>query len=308
MMLFIYDFEFNLLLAEKGIISSRWVVYYNDVGTFEAHLPLTSKLAQILSENSYIVVKQHGLSAIIVGYELSDELVIYGRTCNWLFTKRITDSIPNKTVFIGEKATQIAKEAFFDVENLCVKNVVQGDEAQFEAEGDTTLSVLKKCLDKSELGHQLCFNEKDKTWDFYVLSGTEKEIILSEAHKNAYNTGVSFDLLDYASCGRYQKETDNGFESTEIVKDADKQGIYRWEAKLLGETPYEAQKELEDMAQKYELSLDADGILWERDYDLGDTLRVQVIKGALKRNEKRKVVGVELNLKGGRYTQCPMLK
>ena len=67
MMLFVYDFEFHLLLAEKGIIRSRWIVYYNDVGTFEAHLPVTSELCQIISENPYLVIKQHGLSAVVVG-------------------------------------------------------------------------------------------------------------------------------------------------------------------------------------------------------------------------------------------------
>ena len=69
-MLFVYDFEFNLLLAEPSVIKSRWVVYYNNVGTFEAHLPISSELTEIVSKNSYLVVKQHGLSAVIVGKEL----------------------------------------------------------------------------------------------------------------------------------------------------------------------------------------------------------------------------------------------
>jgi len=308
MMLFVYDFDFNLLLAEKGIISSRWVVYYNDVGTFEAHIPITSELTRIVCENPYLVVKQHGVTAIVVGYELSNELIIYARTCNWLLTKRITDSINKKTVFLGEKASQIVAKAFLDVENFYVKDVIKGIETEFESFSDTTFSVIKKCLDASGLGHQLVFNEKDKSWDFSVISGKEKEIILSEAHKNAYNTGVSFDILDYASCGRYDKETDDGKEPVEIVKDADKTGIYRWEAKLSNDTQTDAQKELEAMTEKYELTLDTDGIVWKKDYNLGDILRVQVIKGTLKRNEKRKVVGVELCQKGGRYTQRPIFK
>lgn len=308
MMLFVYDFESNLLLAERSIIRSRWVVYYNDVGTFEAHLPVTSELSRIVSENPYLVVKQHGISAVVVGYELSDELVIYGRTCNWLLSKRITPEISKSSVFVGEKTAEMVRDAFSDVGNFEVANVVSGGETEFEAEEGTTLLAVCRCLEKSGLGHEITFNEKDNKWEFNILSGKENEIILSEAHKNASNTGISFDLLDYASCGRYEKETTDGTNTVKIVKDAEKTGIYRWEAKLSGNSAEEAQKELEDLNQRYQLSMDADGISWKKDYNLGDVLRLQVIKGSFKKNEKRKVMGVEILVEQGIYKETPILK
>lgn len=308
MMLFVYDFESNLLLAERSIIRSRWVVYYNDVGTFEAHLPTTSELSRIVSENPYLVVKQHGLSAIVVGYELSDELVIYGRTCNWLLTKRITAKIAKGTVFAGEKTAEMVRDAFSDVENFEVKSVASGEKKEFEAEEGTTLSAVCKCLESSGLGHELIFNEKDNKWEFNILSGKENEIILSEAHKNASNTGISFDLLDYASCGRYEREKTDGVDTIKIVKNAEKTGIYRWEAKLSASSEEEATKELEALNQKYQLSMDTDGISWKKDYNLGDVLRLQVIKGSFKKNEKRKVMGVEILVEQGIYKETPILK
>ena len=108
-MLFIYDFEFNLLLTEPDIMKSRWLIYYNDVGTFEAHLPVTSELIKIINDNKYLVVCQRGLSAIVVGYEISNELVLYGRTCNWLLSKRITPKFEKKTVFLGDAAAAFVK-------------------------------------------------------------------------------------------------------------------------------------------------------------------------------------------------------
>ena len=111
-MLFVYDFEFKLLLLEPDIIKSRWVIYYNDVGTFEAHLPLTSELVEIVSNNQYLVVFQNGFSAIVVGYQLSDELVLYGRTCNWLLTKRITPKFEKTSVYPGDAAASFVTTAF----------------------------------------------------------------------------------------------------------------------------------------------------------------------------------------------------
>ncbi len=308
MMLFVYDFEFNLLLVEKSIIRSRWIVYYNDVGTFEAHFPVTSELSRVVSENPYLVVKQHGVSAVVVGYELSDELIIYGRTCNWLLSKRITPQTSKSVVFPGEKTAEMVREAFSDVKNFAIRNVISGDKTEFEAEECTTISAVQKCLELSGLGHEIIFNEKDNKWEFNIFSGNENEIILSEAHKNACNTGISFDLLDYASCGRYEKETTDGVSTVKIVKDAEKKGIYRWEAKLSGNSAEEAQKELDILNQKYELSMDTEGISWKKDYNLGDTLRLQVIKGNFKRNERRKVMGVEILVEQGIYKETPILK
>lgn len=308
MMLFVYDFDFNLLLAEKGIIRSRWVVYYNDVGTFEAHLPITSGLSKIVSENPYLVIKQHGLSAIVVGYELSDELIIYGRTCNWLLSKRITREVSKSTVYAEEKASKMVEEAFSDVKNFVVNSVVLGDEIEFESDEGTTLLAVKKCLELSELGHEVVFNEKNSRWEFNIFSGKENDLILSEAHKNACNTGISFDLLDYASCGSYKKETSNGIKTVQVIKDAKKTGIFRWEVSLSGKTEEEAKKELEVLNQKYELTMDTDGISWKKDYNLGDTLRLQVIKGDFKKNEIRKVMGVEISVEQGSYMESPILK
>ena len=163
MTLFVYDFEFNLLLAERGIISSRWVVYYNDVGTFEAHLPITSELTRIVSENRYLVVKQHGLSAIIVGKEIGDELVLYGRTCNWLLSKRITPQKTLTTVYPGDEARRMVVSAFSDVSNFATVNTLLGEQVKFECTETQTIDAVCDCLKLANLGHELCFNEKNAT-------------------------------------------------------------------------------------------------------------------------------------------------
>lgn len=308
MILFVYDFEFNLLLVETGITKSRWVVYYNDVGTFEAHLPITSELTKIVSENPYLVVKQYGLSAIITGKELGEELVLYGRTCNWLLSKRITPEMSLSTVYSGGAAADMVRTAFSDVNNFIIGNVPTGNQVEFECMESETLDAVCDCLNLSNLGHELCFNEKTKKWEFNVLEGIESELILSEAHRNAFNTKISSDILDMATCGVYDKKTDDGYTSTKITGDSGKTGIYRWEVKLSGETENEARISLEKCAEKNEISMTTDGISWKKDYALGDTVRLQIIKGAYRTTEKKRVSGVEITTRQGEYSEQPIFE
>ncbi len=307
-MIFVYDFEFNLLLVETGIISSRWVVYYNDVGTFEAHFPITSELTQIVSENQYLVVKQHGLAAIIVGKELGDELVLYGRTCNWLLSKRITPQMAVSLVYPGNLAKEMVQEAFSDVSNLTIGNVSKGTQVEFECRQDVTLNPVRDCLALSNLGHELCFNDKTKNWEFNILEGTESELILSEAHRNAYNTKIASDILDLATCGVYNHKTDSGYVSTKITGDSEKTGIYRWEATVLGETENEARINLEKLTHKNKISMTTDEISWKKDYALGDVVRLQIIKGAYRTTEKKRVSGVEIVTRQGEYSEQPIFE
>lgn len=308
MMLYVYDFEFNLLLAETGIIKSRWVVYYNDIGTFEAHLPITSELTRIVSENQYLVVKQHGLSAIIVGKELGDELVLYGRTCNWLLSKRISPEMEESTVYSGTAAKEMVQKAFSDVDDFTILNIALGSRVDFECRQGETFNAVRDCLKLSNLGHELSFNEKTKNWEFSVLEGAQSDLILSEAHRNAYDTKISSDILDLATCGVYNKKTDNGYTSTKLLGDTSKTGIYRWEAELLGETENEAKINLNKLAEKNKISMTTDEVSWKKDYGLGDVVRLQIIKGAYRTTEKKRVLGVEITTNQNEYNEQPIFE
>lgn len=305
-MLFVYDFEFNLLLAEQDIIKSRWVIYYNDVGTFEAHLPLKSDLLKIVSSNQYLVVCQDGFSAIVVGYQISSELVLYGRTCNWLLTKRITPKFEKTTVFPGDAAASFVQTAFSDVKKVVVGNVVQGTEAYFEKKECQTFEAVRDCLKMSELGHRVVFDQKAKKWRFEVFSGSKNDLILSEAHKNAHGTKISRDILDLATCGIYDKKTSDGYVSTSIEKDADKTGIYRWEAKLSGDTEGDAAISLNGFCPQEKMSVETEDVFLGKDYNLGDTVRIQIIKGTYRKTQKRRIRGVEISIDGGVYKEQPI--
>ena len=305
-MLLVYDFDFNLLLAEPDIIKSRWVIYYNDVGTFEAHLPVTSELVKILSENRYLVVCEKGFSAIVVGYQLSDELVIYGRTCNWILSKRITPKFEKSSIFPGETAATFVRTAFSDVGNFVVSNIVWGEKADFEKKECKTIEAVCDCLKLGGLGHRVIFDKNAKTWEFQVFTGVENDLILSEAHKNAHGTTITSDIIDLATCGVYQKKTPDGYERTQIQKDDGKTGIFKWEAILSGETEGDALINLNEQRQKEKISAQTEDVFFGKDYGLGDMVRLQIIKGGFKKTEKRKIRGVEISLDRGVYKEQPI--
>ena len=175
MTLRLYDFEFNLLEVENNVIKAKWAVYYNGIGSFEVHLPLTSKLAKVVVDNRYLVAVWDRFSAIIVGFEMTDELVLFGRTCNWLLSKRISPGVVQTTAFPGKYAAEIALSAFSDTENFVLGSVPESQEESIEYSDGQTSKIVADCLALGGLGHEVCFDIKNKRWVLNILKGDEND-------------------------------------------------------------------------------------------------------------------------------------
>ncbi len=308
MSLLIYDFEFNLLTAEHRILSSKWNIFHNEVGSFEAHLPLDSELIRVVTENKYLVAVQKGFSAIIVGKELRDELILYGRTCNWLLSKRITPETAAVTGYAGEIAAGLVRKAFSDVKNFTI-DACAGSETEFECGEKLTFNAVAECLKKADMGHEVCFDRTEKKWIFKTHCGRETDLVLSEAHRNAYETACALDILDLATCGRYSLYSEeDGYVRTNIEGDISAVGIYRWETMLDGNTALEAEDDLRGKCERNEISIKVRDTEFGKDYALGDIVRVQVIKGAYRTTVKRRITGVQIYYAQGEYYEQPLLE
>lgn len=303
-----YDFEFNLLESENNVFKAKWAIYYNDIGTFEAHLPLTSKIVGLVAENRYLVAVQGRLSAIIVGKELRDELIIYGRTCNWLLSKRVSPAIEKLSARPGTRAAEIALAAFSDVENFVAGDIADADVAEFESGEGLISDIVSDCLAAGKLGHEVVFDYTNKRWVLNILNGSETELILSEGHRNAYDAKISSDILDLATCGVYNEETEDGFVSTSLPGDTERTGIYRWEALLDGSTATEAAVSLGKRCEKSEATLNVRGLAFGIDYALGDIVRIQIIKGKYRTTQKRRINGVEVRTEQGVCIEQPVFE
>lgn len=288
-MLIFYDYEFNLLAAETNVISGSWEIYYNDVGSFEAHLPLNSDIVKLLPEHRYTVVREGTRCAVIVGYQLSDELVIYGRTCNWLLEKRI--AAPSE--YSGDAAVlaRNAVLAAFPDSEITVQPGINGGQVIFtQSSSSTVLDVVSGILAQDNLGHSLDFDYINKRWTFRILQGVQRPLLISEANKNAWELSLTDDILDLATCCVYDEGSyDSGAQT----------GIYRWQKLTTAKSEEEAKEQLSKCRAKSEMTLKLRGLTLGTDFDVGDTVRVQTIKGPLRRTETRRIKGVYTEISGG---------
>lgn len=312
-----YDFEFNLLYIENEIISASWYLKYNGIGTFEGHFPMNSRKVKAILENEYIVLVQGDLQAIVTGKRISgNELIIYGRTVNWLLSKRVTPNFSTYKLDIGTNAEDIARwvvsNAFSDVDNfvLADKTGLTYEKHFWRNVYNPTSEVIKDCLDNAGAGHMLVFDRKNKQWVFRIFTGTEKPLVISTGNKNAYAVTYNEDLQDYISEGWYEKTiaVDENSEAVwELVSgENEKTGIYRWEGVLSAGSQSEAVSSLKNRQWKRDSEVSSTTLKYGRDYGLGDIVRVQYEFGGYKADNKRKIVGVKIWDESGNSGEMPV--
>ncbi len=210
----IFDYEFNLLHIEPDIMSAYWILNYNDIGTFEGTFPLSSGIADVVMKNKYLILVQGTNQAIVTAYLADKVLTVYGKTPNWILTRRtypafktseMTD-LPN--LKMGTIATHIVSEAFNDVENFVCRNLTDCDtEEHFWRNSRNAVSdIVKEGLEEFSLGHRVYFDIPAKKWIFEVYAGKTLPFLVSEGNRNLTNVSVSGDVQNYFDSAWYKKE------------------------------------------------------------------------------------------------------
>lgn len=297
-MLRVYNFEFELIYIEPRVESTSWAVYYNQTGTFEAHLPLSSELIKIVKNNKYLIMCEDDRAAVLTGYEIDSELVLYGRTPNWLLEKRIAPKTESETNRAGIISNNIVSAAFSDVDNFEVLQPPQTPDVTIERSTyKTVYDAVCECLSICSLGHKLEFDTKNQKWIFSIIKGEEIPLLISESNKNAYDTAIKCDILDLADCGYYGED---GYLQGE------NSGIYRWETVLPDETQAEAAISLKNKKENSEYSLKLRNLRYGKDYNLGDILRIQITKGNFRATEKKRISGVRIVKRDGFSEEIPI--
>ena len=206
-----YDFEFTPLHVENQFISSNWQVYYNDIGTFEAHFDLKSDTLPVIMDNDYIVAVQGDQAAIIVGKTLGSDLTVFGRTCNWLLTKRVLDKIEPETKTVYEWVTNKVRTAFSD-SPIAIGTAIPGTPQIYAERSDKgeAFSFVRQILETAHLGHTMRFDITTRQWVFQVLCGNpDNLLVISSTNRNAYDVSVGCDSLDFLSEGLFKHTMEN---------------------------------------------------------------------------------------------------
>lgn len=301
-----YDFEFNLLHIEHDIISCNWTLYENEVGSFEMHVPLVSKLVSVMMENRYLVAVQGTKQAIITGRQLGTEAVLYGRTCNWILSRFClpeifdTDSLQAAGT-IGAKDAQtvcryIISRSMGQIESFVFTENTEADFGEVFLENKSisaALDLVTDCVRQAGCGHEVIYDIANKKWRFRLFQGVMLPGVLSEANRNCYDTVYTEDLQSYFPGGWYEQKTGEG-ETAFVQLASGLRGIYAWETALSGETGQEAKKDLDTRTIERQTELKTKGLLFGRDYGLNDSLRTQIKKGDFSSGMTRRITGVHL--------------
>ncbi len=294
-----YDYEHGLIAIVAHKQSVNWMIYYNDIGTFELHISMKEPQAKSILEHDYLTAVQGKYAAIIVEKQISgSDLGIYGRTCNWLLSRRVALPFEEKTEDVTKTAESLCPD-YMTFQNDCAG----GAEQTFEATAPEPVSDLIKTLfDESNLGHEVLFSrggDGGTEWIFRIYEGEEKNILISEAARTASELTYDDSLIEYYSCGYYcQEHTDKDgstLESTweEVVKD-EAEGVYRSEAILDAESAANAQTELAAKSWIRNAEGKIRRLKFGKDYNLGDIVSVQMERGDFRRTTRCRVTGVHI--------------
>ncbi|MBO5370801.1 MAG: hypothetical protein J6B23_09020 [Clostridia bacterium] len=286
--------------------NTHWTIYYNDIGNFECHMSLANEFVPIaierLQSQRPFIARQDGQTAIIIGYDANKDFCLYGRTCNWIMTKRITHKFAEVSDTPVALARKFVSDAFPDSFFSLGSTISTTNKISYAKDNmSRTFDCVKEVLDQKKYGHNVVVDVDRKKWYFNIIAGRELTLVLSEANRQAYDCRLTYDMLDVATCGYYNKEVtvtdEEGNESTETEVayiSGIKTGLSRWEGILSGSTLGEASAELQKMKANDSSAFSTVSLAYGVDYNLGDIIKTQIVKGAYRATIRKRVTGIEL--------------
>lgn len=342
----VYDFDFNLLAIMSDIISSAWSIKYNGVGSYEGHFRLCDEISDIFLKNRYLIVAEGDNQAVCTGKVAGSELLICGRTVNWLLEKRVMPPFKTRLIFGEEYVSpyeignmvlertfaappQIDESGAYISDSIDDVRIVPNFNLPPESDcaplnrhfwrnsANTVEDIMADLAEMMGTGHRLVFNIDEKSWDFEYISGCERDIAVSEENRNFYDMTYTEDMLDEASGGWYAVySAEDDFENAEaaeddtgwkyIKKETALSGIKYWETALEASGESEAESEM----RKKRVSKTVQGcfskLKYKTDYDLGDTVRVTINYGNFREELKYKITGVNLWINSRRSGEEPI--
>lgn len=121
---------------------------------------------------------------------------------------------------------------------------------------------------------------------------------------------ISFDKDDYIICINpdYAWEKSDELGDYWLYVPSEKEGIYRWEAVLSGDSTGEARQDINKKEMSRTISCEAMDLKYGRDYQLGDSLRIQVEYGGFRKTQEQIVDGISFWYEYNNIGEKPILK
>lgn len=326
-MIRVYDFEYRLLGETEYAISSEWDIKFNAFGSYEGSFDINSDFTSIFAQNKYLIICDGENQAICVGQKISDRLTVYGRTPEWLLSKRVVMPFKTSEIFGSESFTDPESIIFYLLNRAYKEPCVIDEEGNVGSEinsdavcselvlpekigveklnrhfwrssAKTLYEVIRDLCELIGCGHRLKFNPKDKCWEFSLQFGKKREALISKSLKNAYDMSLTGSLLDNADAGVFKSDGESE-EPAEYgyIKNTDirRKGMLYWERLFPSATCLsEAEALIKKAVDEEDIDCEIMGITYGEDYCLGDELRVQFEAGAFRTTLRLFVSGVNI--------------
>ncbi len=205
---FFYNFDFEPIKQASGCISLNVTKRYCGFGTAEIHFPISkTEIIEMLWENTYIICVAKDMQMIVTGWQLGEDIAIFGRTPEWLLTKRVIApfSYAKKTPYeIANYAVQTAMGDFVDVTDV----ELTVEEIDYSVkEPKTVYDTVCGVLQSSGLGFKLEADIKSRKFTFSVYRGKELQLLISASNRTACNMSYTRDMQGLVDdCGWHQRE------------------------------------------------------------------------------------------------------
>lgn len=205
---YFYNFNFEPIEQFAGFISFNATKKYCGFGTAEIHFPISrTEIIRMLKDNPYIICIVKDVQMIVTGWQLGEDIAIFGRTPEWLLTKRVASpfSLTQKTpAEIANYAVQTAMGDFAEMTDI----ILLGDVMDYSAkEPKMVYDIVCGVLQPSGLGFKLRADIKDKKFVFSVYKGSELPLLISTSNRTAYDMKYTRDMQDKVdNCGWHQRE------------------------------------------------------------------------------------------------------
>ncbi len=232
---FFYNFSLEALGQFVGFISLNVTQKYCGWGNSEIHFPISrTEIIEILQKNPYIICVAKDTQMIVTGWRLGEDIAIFGRTPEWLMTKRVLApfSLSGKSPEqIAEYAVKTAMGDFVDVADF----VAEMDMTDYsEEEPKTVYDTVCGVLQPLGLGFNLRADVVGRRFIFSVRKGKVQPLLISVSNRTACDMRLTRDMQELVdNCGWYQREMLNmgnwsASENSPALKDSQQSNAFKY--------------------------------------------------------------------------------
>ncbi len=232
--LIFYDFDFNRLLDVRKFISVNFTINYCGYGDFEAHLPKTAgTVVSMLEQNPYLICIFGDNQAIITGWQLDDDIAIFGKTPEWLMTKRGLNLFSVTNSYPAAIANQAVSSAMGDFVNVTAAASGGSLTSYSTSRIHTVHNVVQQILKKDSMGFSLRGDIQNKRFVFRTYKGITRTVVVSPSNKSAHSMVYTKELQDFACGGWYLRKPENmggwnASTNTPYISNSLSQNAYRY--------------------------------------------------------------------------------